>query len=75
MIALVCARYQGRYDWTGTLGIGQVMAATTWDCLPWPGAVTPGVLASQVAAGDRAGASPSTPGGARTTTGSACARL
>jgi hypothetical protein len=54
MIALVCARHQGRYDWTGTLSIGQVMAATTWDCLPWPGAAAPGALASQGAVDRRA---------------------
>ena len=59
MIALVCARHQGRYDWTGTLSIGQVMAATTWDCLPWPGSATPGALASQDAADGRADAAPS----------------
>lgn len=36
MIALVCARHQGRYDWAGILNIGPVLAATTWDCLPQP---------------------------------------
>jgi hypothetical protein len=56
MIALVCARHQGRYDWTGTLSIGQVMAANTWDCLPRPGAAAPGALASPDTAGGRAGA-------------------
>ena len=59
LIALVCARHQGRYNWTGTLSIGQVMAATTWDCLPWPGAATPGALASQDAIAGRAGVAPS----------------
>jgi len=59
MIALVCARHQGRYDWTGTLRIGQVMAATTWDCLPWPETTTPGALASHDAVDGRAGAAPS----------------
>jgi hypothetical protein len=54
MIALVCARHQGRYEWTGTLSIGQVMAATTWDCLPWPGSDTPAALAFQVAVGSGA---------------------
>jgi hypothetical protein len=59
MIALVCARHQGRYDWTGTLRLGQVMAAATWDCLPWPGAATPGALASPDAVDGRAEAAPS----------------
>jgi hypothetical protein len=63
MIALVCARHQGRYDWTGTLSIAQVMAAATWDCLPWPGAATPSALASRDAADGRATAAPSTVGG------------
>lgn len=36
MIALVCARHLGRYEWAATLSIGQVMAATAWDCLPLP---------------------------------------
>jgi hypothetical protein len=58
LIALVCARYQGRYDWTGTLSVGNVMAAATWDCLPWPGA-TPGALAPPGAADGRADAAPS----------------
>jgi len=35
------------------------MAATTWDCLPRPGAATPAALASQDAAGGRAEAAPS----------------
>jgi len=59
LIALVCARHQGRYDWTGTLSIGQVMAATAWDCLPWPGTDTPGALVSRVAVDGRADAAPS----------------
>jgi hypothetical protein len=36
MIALVCARHQGRYNWAETLRIGPVLAAATWDCLPQP---------------------------------------
>ena len=36
MIALVCARHLGRYDWAETLRIGPVLAAATWDCLPQP---------------------------------------
>jgi hypothetical protein len=48
MIALVCARHLGRYEWAGALRIGQVMAATAWDCL---GMDTPATLASRVAHG------------------------
>lgn len=48
MIALVCAHHQGRYEWAGALRIGQVMAATAWDCL---GMDTPATLASRVAHG------------------------
>jgi hypothetical protein len=59
MIALVCARHQGRYDWTGTLSIGQIMAAAIWDCLPWSGAAAPGAVACQGAVEGRAGAAPS----------------
>jgi hypothetical protein len=59
MIALVCARHQGRYDWTGTLRIRQVMATTTWDCLPRPGADTPAALASRDAVDGSADAAPS----------------
>ena len=33
IMALVCARHLGRYDWDGTLNIGDIMAAGTWDCL------------------------------------------
>ncbi len=33
-IALICARHQGRYDWTDTLHTGSIMAAATWDFLP-----------------------------------------
>jgi hypothetical protein len=36
VIALLCARHHGRYEWDGALDTGQVMAAATWDCLPWP---------------------------------------
>jgi hypothetical protein len=59
MIALVCARHQGRYDWTGTLTIEQVMAAAAWDCLPWPGAAAPGPLASPDQADGGVGVEPS----------------
>lgn len=48
MIALVCARHQGRYEWAGALRVGQVMAAAAWDCL---GADPPGTLACQVTRG------------------------
>jgi hypothetical protein len=62
LIALVCARHQGRYDWTGTLTIERVMAAAAWDCLPWPGAAAPGALASQDQADGGVGVAPSVAG-------------
>jgi hypothetical protein len=34
VIALLCARHQGRYEWDGVLDTEEVMAAATWDCLP-----------------------------------------
>ena len=34
IMALVCARHLGRYSWDGTLDTADVMAASTWDCLP-----------------------------------------
>jgi hypothetical protein len=40
-IALLCARHQGRYEWAETLDTETVMAASTWDCLPWPQAPAP----------------------------------
>ena len=61
MIALLCARHQGRYDWAGTLRTGQVMAAATWDCLPQPA----GVLAYEAAVADRADAAPAVTRGSR----------
>jgi hypothetical protein len=36
VIALLCARHQGRYEWDGILDTGEVMGAATWDCLPRP---------------------------------------
>ncbi len=36
VIALLCARHHRRYEWDGIMDIGEVMAAATWDCLPWP---------------------------------------
>lgn len=48
MIALVCARHQGRYDWAGTLRTEQVMAAMAWDCL---GADSVATLVSEVLPG------------------------
>jgi hypothetical protein len=36
VIALLCARHQGRYEWDGILDTGAVMATATWDCLPAP---------------------------------------
>jgi hypothetical protein len=32
IMALVCARHLGRYNWDGTLDIADIMAASTWDC-------------------------------------------
>jgi len=45
VIALLCARHQGRYEWDGTLDTRAVMAASAWDCLPWPDAEAPAALA------------------------------
>jgi hypothetical protein len=58
MIALVCARHLGRYEWAGTLRIGPVLAAAAWDCLP-RSATDAAPLTSQTAAqiGIRAGVS------------------
>lgn len=58
MIALVSARHLGRYEWAGTLRIGPVLAAATWDCLQ-PATDTPAVLTCQAAVkrGAHAGAS------------------
>jgi hypothetical protein len=36
VIALLSARYQGRYDWSGALDTGAIVAATAWDCLLEP---------------------------------------
>ena len=36
VIALLCARHQGRYEWDGILDTAEVMSAATWDCLPSP---------------------------------------
>jgi len=35
-VALLCARRQGRYEWAGALHTRAAMAASAWDCLPWP---------------------------------------
>jgi hypothetical protein len=35
-IAVLYARHQDRYEWTGTLDTEAVLAAGAWDCLPWP---------------------------------------
>jgi hypothetical protein len=64
VIALVCARHLGRYQWPGVLRTGPVLAAATWDCLPQPATDTPAVLSCQAAAptGARTGAtSPGNP--------------
>jgi hypothetical protein len=34
VMALICARHLGRYTWEGRLNIEDIMAASTWDCLP-----------------------------------------
>jgi hypothetical protein len=61
MIALVCARHQGRYTWAGTLRTGPVLTAATWDCLPQPAAGT-AALTSQTAAQDGIRAGAASPG-------------
>jgi hypothetical protein len=61
MIALVCARHLGRYQWAGTLRTGQLIAAAAWDCL---GTGAPAMPGSQVAPG-RAGTQTALPGGPR----------
>jgi len=33
-IALVCARHLNRYTWRGILDIGEIIAASAWDCFP-----------------------------------------
>jgi hypothetical protein len=50
-IALLSARHQGCYDWNGTLDTSVVMAASAWDCLPWPEVAT---RARRTASGDAA---------------------
>jgi hypothetical protein len=64
MIALVCARHQGRYHWAGALRIGPVLAAATWDCLP-RSATDTAALTSQTAAQIGIGAGASSPGNPR----------
>ncbi len=57
MIALVCARHQGRYNWAGTLRMGPVLAAATWDCLPQTATDTAALTTQTVAqSGIRVGA-------------------
>jgi hypothetical protein len=56
-IALLCARHQGRYEWTGTLDTRALMADSAWDCLPWPEAAA---AAARTSSGGPA------PGGAHT---------
>ena len=57
MIALVCARHQGRYEWAGILRTGPVLAAATWDCLPQPATDTVALTSQTVPeSGIRAGA-------------------
>lgn len=49
-VALLCAKHQGRYQWTGTLDTKTVMAAGAWDCLPWPQAAAPAAREAHAAA-------------------------
>jgi hypothetical protein len=57
MIALVCARHQGRYNWAGILRTRPVLAAATWDCLPQPATDTTALTTQTIAqSGIRAGA-------------------
>jgi hypothetical protein len=65
MIALVCARHLGRYEWAGALRIGPVLAAVTWDRLPQPATGTPTVLTCQAAATSDAHAGASSSGSPR----------
>ena len=65
MIALVCARHLGRYEWAGALHIGPVLAAVTWDCLPQPATGTPAVFTCEAAATSDAHAGASSPGSPR----------
>jgi hypothetical protein len=54
-IALLCARHQARYEWTGTLDTRTVMAASAWDCMPWPETAAPaGAAPGTLAPGDAA---------------------
>jgi hypothetical protein len=39
-IALLAARHQGHYEWSGTVNTEDIMTAAAWDCLPWPGAAS-----------------------------------
>jgi hypothetical protein len=57
MIALVCARHQGRYQWDETMHITQVMAATAWDCLPGPDLEVPAMPDSETAGAPAGGQS------------------
>jgi hypothetical protein len=51
-IALLCARHQGHYDWSGTLDTEAAVAASAWDCLPWPS--PPASVATATVPGGRA---------------------
>jgi len=53
VIALLCARHRGRCEWAGILDTRAVMAASAWDCLPWPEAAAPGAGAAPAAAHGR----------------------
>jgi len=64
-IALLCARHLGRYEWTGTLRTEPVLAAATWDCLPWPVAGPFDGLACEAAAAGPGAEAPAAAGGSR----------
>jgi len=44
IMALICARHLGRYTWEGTLDIEEIMAASSWNCLPQPPGQAPAPL-------------------------------
>jgi hypothetical protein len=65
VIALLCARHRGRYEWDGILDTGEVMGAATWDCLPCPETTAGTVLAGYGTSPPGAGADLPAPAGQR----------
>ena len=61
-VALLCARRQGRYEWAGTLHTRAAMAASAWDCLPWPETAAACGRSSAPAPGDAEAAPAAAPG-------------